>query len=143
MIDVVINYDITKNEFRLYEPTTDTLLITTSLGETFGKLDEFLRSRGLIASTILSTADINYHIDSATFIAMVKSNADLLKRLNNAPSGFMISSNRFGITPGQSSFNNTSSFQDQYKKGKSKSRKSKATFSKSSFTNSSKKFGDT
>lgn len=136
MIDVVVNFDQSSGEFKLYEPTTDTLLITTSLGETFAKLDEFLKDRGLIATNILSTADINYHIDSATFIAMVKSNVDLLKRLNTAPSGFTISSNRFGIVPGQNSFKD--SFQDS-KKGR---KKSKATFSKSSFNNSSKKFGD-
>lgn len=139
MIDVVVNFDPTRGEFKLYEPTTDTLLITTSLGETFAKLDEFLHERGLIASNILTTADVNYHIDSATFIAMVKSNADLLKRLNNAPSGFMISSNRFGITPGQSSLS------DSYKdkgKGKGGGRRKSATFSKSSFNNSNKKFGN-
>ena len=138
MIDVVINFDITRGEFKLYEPTTDTLLITTSLGETFAKLDEFLKERGLIATNILSTADVNYHIDSATFIALVKSNADLLKRLNNAPSGFTISSNRFGIVPGQNSFKD--SFQKD--QGGRKGKKSKATFSKSSFRNSGKKFGD-
>lgn len=136
MIDVVINFDESRGEFKLYEPSTDTLLITTSLGETFSKLDEFLRERGLIASNILSTADVNYHIDSTTFIAMVKSNADLLKRLNNSPSGFTISSNRFGITPGQG-FKDSGSFQNQ-----KKNKKSKATFSKSSFRNSGKKFGD-
>lgn len=138
MIDVVINFDESKGEFRLYEPTTDTLLITTSLGETFGKLDEFLREKGLIATNILSTLDVNYHIDSTTFIAMVKSNADLLKRLNNAPSGFTISSNRFGITPGQGGFKDSGNFQNNQRKSK----KGRATFSKSSFKNSGKKFGD-
>jgi hypothetical protein len=138
MIDVVVNFDPTRGEFKLYEPTTDTLLITTSLGETFAKLDEFLKERGLIASSILATADVNYHIDSATFIAMVKSNADLLKRLNNAPSGFMISSNRFGITPGQSSLSD--SYKNKNTKGKGK--RNSATFSKTSFNNSNKKFGN-
>lgn len=138
MIDVVVNFDPTRGEFKLYEPTTDTLLITTSLGETFAKLDEFLKERGLIASSILATADVNYHIDSPTFIAMVKSNADLLKRLNNAPSGFMISSNRFGIMPGQSSLSD--SYKDKNTRGKG--RRKSATFSKSSFNNSNKKFGN-
>lgn len=138
MIDVVVNFDPNRGEFKLYEPTTDTLLITTSLGETFAKLDEFLKERGLIASSILATADINYHIDSATFIAMVKSNADLLKRLNNAPSGFMISSNRFGITPSQGSLSD--SYKDKNNRGKG--RRKSATFSKTSFNNSNKKFGN-
>ena len=139
MIDVVINFDQSRGEFKLYEPTTDTLLITTSLGETFAKFDEFLKERGLIATNILSTADINYHIDSFTFIAMVKSNADLLKRLSNAPSGFMISSNRFGVSQTQSNNNN---FKESYQKDKKgKNRKKNAIFSKSSFNNSNKKFG--
>jgi hypothetical protein len=138
MIDVVINFDQSRGEFKLYEPTTDTLLITTSLGETFAKFDEFLKERGLIATDILSTADINYHIDSFTFIAMVKSNADLLKRLSNAPSGFMISSNRFGVSQTQSNSNFKESYQKD-KKGKNK--KKNAIFSKSSFNNSNKKFG--
>lgn len=137
MIDVVISFDQSKGEFKLYEPKTDTLLITTSLGETFAKLDGFLKEHGLIATNILSTADVNYHIDSPTFIAMVKSNADLLKRLNTAPSGFMISSNRFGI--GQTNQQISLSQKDS---GYKKKRRS-ATFSKSSFINSSKKFGDT
>ena len=137
MIDVVVNFDPIRGEFKLYEPMTDTLLVTASLGETFAKFDEFLRERGLIASSILSTADVNYHIDSATFIAMVKSNADLLKRLNTAPSGFMISSNRFGITPGQNSL--SESYKD---KSSGKRKRKSATFSKSSFNSSNKKFGN-
>ena len=80
---------------------------------------------------------VNYHIDSATFIAMVKSNADLLKRLNTAPSGFMISSNRFGITPGQNSL--SESYKD---KSSGKRKRKSATFSKSSFNSSNKKFGN-
>lgn len=138
MIDVVVNFDPTRGEFKLYEPTTDTLLITTSLGETFAKLDEFLKEHELISSSILATANVNYHIDSATFIAMVKSNADLLKRLNNAPSGFMISSNRFGITPSQNSLND--SYKNKNTRGKGK--RKNVTFSKTSFNNSNKKFGN-
>ena len=55
MIDVVINYDLEKNEYKIYEPTTDTILITTSLGETFIKLDEFLKQNKLITTNILNT----------------------------------------------------------------------------------------
>lgn len=139
MIDVVIGFDKEKGEFNLYEPTTDTLLITTSLGELFIKFDEFLKLNGLIqGADILNTAEINYHIDSATFIAMVSSNVTLLKRLNTAPSGFMVSSQRFGIQNNNFQNNQKGDFKD-YKK---KYNKSTGTFSKSSFSHSNKKFGN-
>jgi len=139
MIDVVIGFDKEKEEFNLYEPTTDTLLITTSLGELFIKFDEFLKLNGLIqGADILNTAEINYHIDSATFIAMVSSNVSLLKRLNTAPSGFMISSQRFGIQNN----NNNNNQKGDFKEYKKKYNKSTGTFSKSSFNSSNKKFGN-
>ena len=56
----------------------------------------FLQSSGMIQTDILRTDQIRYHIDSATFLGMVESNVNLLKRLNQAPSGFMISGQRFG-----------------------------------------------
>lgn len=141
MIDVVIGFDKEKGEFNLYEPTTDTLLITTSLGELFIKFDEFLKLNGLIqGADILNTAEINYHIDSATFIAMVSSNASLLKRLNTAPSGFMISSQRFGIQ--NNNFQNNNNQKGDFKDYKKKYNRSTGTFSKSSFNSSNKKFGN-
>ena len=140
MIDVVIGFDKEKGEFNLYEPKTDTLLITTSLGELFIKFDEFLKLNGLIqGADILNTAEINYHIDSATFISMVSSNATLLKRLNSAPSGFMISSQKFGIQNNNLQNNNQRGDSKDYKK---KYNKSTGTFSKSSFNHSNKKFGN-
>lgn len=141
MIDVVIGFDREKNEFNLYEPKTDTLLITTSLGELFIKFDEFLKLNGLIqGADILNTAEINYHIDSATFIAMVSSNVSLLKRLNTAPSGFMISSQRFGVQQNNNFQNNNQ--KGDFKDYKKKYNKSTGTFSKSSFNHSNKKFGN-
>lgn len=129
MIDVVISFNKEKNLYVAYEKTTDTLLMTTSLGDTFNKLEEHLKNFGIIAGNLLSEQDIMYHIDSTTFVSLVKSNADLLKRLNNAPSGFLISSQRLGIN----SSNND--------KSKSKKRKREGTFSKSNLTNSIKKLG--
>lgn len=129
MIDVVISFNKEKNLYVAYEKTTDTLLMTSSLGDTFNKLEEHLKNFGIIAGNLLSEQDIMYHIDSTTFVSLVKSNADLLKRLNNAPSGFLISSQRLGIN----SSNND--------KSKSKKRKREGTFSKSNLTNSIKKLG--
>jgi hypothetical protein len=127
MVDIVINFNQEKNLYVAYEGTTDTILMTASLGDTFNKLEEHLKNYGLIAGNLLSEQNITYHIDSPTFIAMVKSNATLLKRLNNAPSGFMISSQRLGINN-----NNTNN---------NKKKKREGTFSKSNLTNSTKKLG--
>jgi hypothetical protein len=68
---------------------------------------------------------------------MVESNANLIKRLNQAPSGFMISGQRFGQST-------TSSSQSSNKSGgkKQKFGGSGGTFSKSKFNESYKKFGD-
>ena len=144
MIEIVINYDKNRKLFIVYEPTTETLFLTASLGESFLKLSQFLKEQGMIESDILQTDNISYHIDSASFIAMVESNANLLKRLSQAPSGFTISSQRFGVSP--SSGNNSSGTNIQ--KGSSTSnfgtstkKKSTGTFSKSGFKSSNKKFG--
>lgn len=136
MIDVVIGYDREEQVYKVYEPSTDTLLITTSLGESFIKLSEFLKSSGMIMGDLLGDDSVRYHIDSATLLAMVESNANLLKRLNQAPSGFMISGQRFGQSTTSSS---------QSKSGGQKKQKfggSGGTFSKSKFNESYKKFGD-
>ena len=137
MVEVVINYDKEENLFKAYEPTTDTLLITSSLGDTFNKLENHLLQFGLIAGSLLSNQDIIYHIDSPTFIAMVQSNANLLKRLNNAPSGFMISSQRLGIGSGKT--NNNGDWKNKKSSGNSKKT---GTFSKSNLTGANKKFGN-
>lgn len=137
MVEVVINYDKEESLFKAYEPTTDTLLITSSLGDTFNKLEHHLLQYGLIAGSLLSNQDIIYHIDSPTFIAMVQSNANLLKRLNNAPSGFMISSQRLGIGSGKA--NNNGDWKNRKSSGNSKKT---GTFSKSNLSGANKKFGN-
>lgn len=133
MIDIVIGFDKDEQVYKVYEPSTDTLLVTTSLGESFAKLSEFLQTKGMILGDILGADNIRYHIDSATFLGMVESNVNLLKRLNQAPSGFMISGQRFG----QSTTGNTGSSSKKKNFGKTG-----GTFSKSKFNESYKKFGD-
>ena len=153
MIEIVINYDPTQKVFKLYEPTTDTLLITASLGESFIKLNEFLKNQGMITTDILNTLDITYHIDTMTFLALIESNVGLIKQLNQSPSGFMISSQRFGMTntlgaTPKNSNNNQPQFQgkgnnnyDSKKKRGKTERGSAGFFSNSSFRGSYKKFG--
>lgn len=126
MIDVVIGFDREQGVYKVYEPTSDTLLVTSNLGDSFLKLSEFLQQSGMIEHDLLGSQNIRYHIDSETFIAMVESNVNLLKRLNQSPSGFMISGQKFGQTQNSAS---------------SKTKKGSGGFSKSSFVASYKKFG--
>ncbi len=148
MIEIVINYDKDRKEFKLYEPTTDTLFITSSLGESFIKLNDFLQANGMITGDILETLDITYHIDSLTFLALIENNVSLLKRLNTAPTAFMASSQKFGLpagglqqAPKQQFQGKGSNNYDGKKKGYKKDRGSSGFFSNTSFRGSYKKFG--
>ena len=96
MIEVLINYLPEKGCYGVYEPSTDTLMVASNLSEALVSLSTFLKDSGMIDKDILSSNDISYHLDSHSMKGMVESNVNLLKRLSNAPSGFMISSQRFG-----------------------------------------------
>lgn len=138
MIEVVVKFDKSKGLYVVYEPTTETLFLTASLGESFLKLSQFLQEKGMIEGDLLHADNVSYHIDSACFASMVESNANLLKRLSQAPSGFTISSQRFGSTgTGNELKKDSSSNSNNARMG----RKSTGTFSKSAFKNSYKKFG--
>ena len=96
MIQVVINYDPGTKEYKVYEPSTNIILVTTNITEALVNLSKFLLDSGMIDIDILNSDDISYHLDSATMKAIVKSNVTLLKRLNNGPSEIMKSSQKFG-----------------------------------------------
>jgi hypothetical protein len=99
MIEVVINYDKAKKEFKIYESSTETLMISANLTEGLVTLNDFLRNHYLIKEDILQEKDIIYHIDGTTMIEVVMSNVALLKQLKNmAPSSFQISTSKFGTT---------------------------------------------
>lgn len=155
MIEVVINYSKEDKQFKIYEPTTDTLLVSTSLTEALVNLSNFLVQAGLAHNDILSNPDISYHLDSYTLKEMVESNVNLIKRLQTAPSGFMISSQKFGGSTiskqkkekkSNNGFDHTG-FDKAYKsevKSKHFSNSSRsASFSgKSGFRTANKKFGN-
>lgn len=151
MINVVINYDSQRKEYKLYEPTTDTIIITANLSETFIKLSEFLTNAGLISGgDILNTDQVTYHLDSGTLISMVESNVNLMKRLTTqAPSIFTASALKFGSSSSSSQNLSTQQKQKQdYSKGKGGKgdyqqpmKSSGGVFSKSSFRTTNKKFG--
>lgn len=154
MIEVVINFDPVTQMYKVYEPTSDTLLATASLGESFIKLSEFLQSSGMISVDLLKCQDISYHLDSYTLLAIIESNVNLLKRLNTAPSGFMNSSQRFGMGSTSGSAPLPSKRSSGYSQqggnknnqgsrngwGSKRSKSSFGGFSGSSFTDSNKKF---
>jgi hypothetical protein len=105
MVEIAISFDTDKEVFKVYEPSSDTLLITSSLSESLMKLNDFLKSENLVKDDILNTADVSYHIDSYTMSTMIRSNANLLKRLSTASSGFTISTQKFGSNRSNNKFN--------------------------------------
>lgn len=147
MVEIVINYDQDSQGYKIYEPTTDTLLVSSNLTEAFVNLSMFLSSSGLIQGDILNYPEISYHLDSYTVKSMIESNVNLLKRLQTAPSGFMISSQKFGGSSTSSyrkqekGFDKTG-FDKSYQSEKRFSSKSSSSFSgKSGFKTANKKFG--
>ena len=96
MIEIVIKYDMVKKAYAIYEPTTDSLMVADNLTEALLMLNRFLLDSGMSKVDILSCPDISYHIDSQTMLSIIEGNMKLMKRLNTAPSGFQISTQRFG-----------------------------------------------
>lgn len=138
MIEVVINYDRGSKMYKVYESSTKTVLISENISQALINLSEFLKSNGLETNNILDSSDIMYHLDSATMRAIVESNFNLIKRLNQAPTGFMMSDRRFNSGGGS-----IKSSQVGDKSGRSNGLKGRrgSTFGHGSFVKSSKKFG--
>ena len=97
MIEIVVNYDQTKQEYQIYESSTQTLILSTSLGDGFKNLNGYLLSSGQITKSILEDQNIQYHFDAFTFQEIIKSNISLLKRVSEIPSEFKNSANKFGM----------------------------------------------
>ena len=148
MIEILIKYMPDKECFGVYEPTSNTLMVAGNISEALVSLSNFLKDSNMIDKDILSSTDISYHLDSYTMKAIVESNVNLMKRLSNAPSGFMISSQRFGssLTSQNKKDNNAGEFSKNTKfGGKSFGGKKNSGFSSfsgnSNFGSSYKKFG--
>lgn len=141
MINIVINYDTSEDMFKVYEESSDTLIITKNLTEALVNLSSFLSTSGMISGDILSSSDIIYHIDSQTMKNMIESNVSLMKRLNSAPSGFLISSQRFGGNTNVNLSRSKSGTSSDFNKGKF-GKRSLGFSGKSSFKSSEKKFGN-
>ena len=52
MIEVVINYDKSRKEYKIYESSTETLMISGNLTEGLITLNDFLRNHYLIKEDI-------------------------------------------------------------------------------------------
>lgn len=146
MVQIVINYDPGTTSYKVWEPSTENLILTQDLTEALVTLSLFLQSKGLITGDILSTEDISYHLDAHTMKAIIESNVKLIKRLQNAPTGFQKSSQRFGVSNSSVS-NKGKGFKDsggRWNGGESKRKfggRSKSQFEGATgFKNSNKKF---
>lgn len=134
MIDIVVKFDSTEGVFKIYESSTQTLLISQTLGEGFSNLNGFLLSGGLITKSILEDQEVIYHFDSHTFQEIIKSNMSLLRRVSDIPSEFKNSVSKFGggaISPstGSSGFSRGSkNFQKNKMSGDSSFSKSHQKF---------------
>lgn len=133
MIEIVIAYDQDKQVYKIYEPSTDSLMVSANLTEALVVLNKFLKDQGLSDKDLLECDNISYHLDSATMKSVIEGNLTLIKRLQSAPSGFMKSAQKFGSTTtttssappkdmgkkkksGSSGFSGALGFQKSYKK---------------------------
>lgn len=131
-IDVVINYDPIKGYYKVYEPTTDTLLGSANLTEALCMFNNFLMEKGIVDKGILGGTNITYHLDSYTMNSIIEGNVNLLKQLNSGPGSFVRSSQKFG---------NSSNSSSGDKKKSRKKRSSGGFQGAKGFGEASKKFG--
>ena len=140
-MDIVINYDPNTKEYKIYEPSTDSMIISLNLTEGLVNLNLFLKTSGLIPedSDILLSKEIGYHLDSETFVAMIQSNVELLKRLQNGPSEFKKSAGKYGLPSATQKYVPKSKRIENFGNGKSKGEFSRGSknFSSGSFGGSS------
>ena len=62
-LTIVIEYESLGKQFNIYEPTTDTLLVSENLTEGLVLLNDFLMKNNLIEKDILKTDSIKYQLD--------------------------------------------------------------------------------
>ena len=59
MIEVVIKYDEAKKEYVIYEPSTDTMMVSQNMTEALVLLNKFLKDSGLSNVDLLSNPDVS------------------------------------------------------------------------------------
>lgn len=125
-MDIVVEYE--NKEYKFYEPGTDTLLVSQNLSEGFSNFSKYLKSVGAIKGSILEESNIRYHLDSKTFMKIVESNVNLLKRLQTGQSEFKTSQDKFGGSfeksslgqKAQGAFGKSAEFGDSFRKSDKK-----------------------
>ena len=98
-INIAIKYNPLDEEYNIYEPSTDTLLLSKNLTEGLVNLNNFLIDSGMTKTDILKDDSIEYHLCSKTMKAMIDSNVKLIKKLSRGPSEFQVAKDRFGSSP--------------------------------------------
>ena len=139
MTEIVVKYDKSSNEYHIYESTSQTLIMSRTLGEGFSNLNLFLIQPGQIQKSLIEDEDVIYHFDGHTFKEIIKSNMALLKRVSDIPSEFKNSANKFGMPSVPKDLNSKN--KQNFSKGSSNFQKGKMTgFKGSKFGNSFGKF---
>ena len=139
MTEIVVKYDKSSNEYHIYENTSQTLIMSRTLGEGFSNLNLFLIQSGQIQKSLIEDEDVIYHFDGHTFKEIIKSNMALLKRVSDIPSEFKNSANKFGMPSVPKDLNSKN--KQNFSKGSSNFQKRKMTgFKGSKFGNSFGKF---
>ena len=139
MTEIVVKYDKSSNEYHIYESTSQTLIMSRTLGEGFSNLNLFLIQSGQIQKSLIEDEDVIYHFDGHTFKEIIKSNMALLKRVSDIPSEFKNSANKFGMPSMPKDLNSKN--KQNFSKGSSNFQKGKMTgFKGSKFGNSFGKF---
>ena len=59
MIEILINYVQDKKCFGVYEPSSDTIMYSSNLGEALVNLSKFLKDSGMISTDMLGSNDIS------------------------------------------------------------------------------------
>ena len=141
MTEIVVKYDKSSNEYHIYESTSQTLIMSRTLGEGFSNLNLFLIQSGQIQKSLIEDEDVIYHFDGHTFKEIIKSNMALLKRVSDIPSEFKNSANKFGMPSVPKDLNSKNKQNFSKAKGSSNFQKGKMTgFKGSKFGNSFGKF---
>lgn len=102
-MNIAINYSETDKQYRFYEDTTETLLLSESLLDGLLNLNTYLIQSGAVSqgSDLFRTPGIMFHLDSWTMNQIVQHNVSLAKRILSGPSEFKNSQDKFGVTSSQ------------------------------------------
>lgn len=94
IIDITRDNDL--GEYNLYLRDLSVLIKSPDLFKCLVLLNEYLVDNGY--QELLKDEGLVYTLDSATMVAMISSNVQLIKRLSQLPSKFVQAQEKFGIS---------------------------------------------